>query len=264
MPEGSWDWSISVPLSQGWKIGDRVFVGGQISADKQGHSVGVGDLAEQTRNIYKFIGSVLHDAGASMDDIVRLKVCYKYDSKEQSGQNFCDKIIDLTHEFFEQPGPALTAFGVDLLYPGLDLEIDAMAIVGHKRRALKSRELGGRYQPDLFADGVGVADDTYVAGQVALGSDNSILCKGDAYGQAVIVFKRLAKVLAYDQLSMDDIVKLNIFIVGDGVDVEEEFNAILLAWAESAPHAHPAMTPVRVHELPQPGLLVQADCVALK
>ena len=35
MPEGSWDWSIPVPLSQGWRTGDRVFVGGQISADKQ-------------------------------------------------------------------------------------------------------------------------------------------------------------------------------------------------------------------------------------
>ncbi len=264
MPEGSWDWSISVPLSQGWKIGDRIFVGGQISADKQGQSVGVGNLAEQTRNIYKFIGSVLNDAGATMDDIVRLKICYKYDSKEKSGQSFCDKIIDLTHEFFEQPGPALTAFGVDLLYPGLDLEIDAMAIVDHKRRALRSKELVGRYQPGMFADGVGAADETYVGGQVALGPDNLVLCKGDAFGQAVIVFKRLAKVLAADQLSLVDIVKLNIFIVGDGVDVEEEFNAVLLAWAESAPDAHPAMTPVRVHELPYPGLLVQADCVAIR
>lgn len=199
-----------------------------------------------------------------MDDIVRLKICYKYDSKEQSGQSFCDKILDLTHEFFEQPGPALTAFGVDLLYPGLDLEIDAMAIVDHKRRALRSTDGVGRYQPDLFADGVGAADETYVGGQVALGPDNSVLCKGDAFGQAVIVFKRLAKVLAADQLSLGDIVKLNIFIVGDGLDVEEEFNAVLLAWAESAPDAHPAMTPVRVHELPYPGLLVQADCVAMR
>ena len=264
MPEGSWDWSVSVPLSQGWKIGDRIFVGGQISADKQGQSVGVRDLTKQTRNVYKFIGSVLSDAGASMDDIVRLKVCYKYDSKEQSGQSFCDKIIELTHEFFEEPGPALSAFGVDLLYPGLDLEIDAMAIVGHKQRALRSSDLGGRYQPDMFADGIGASDETYVGGQVALGPDNSVLCEGDAFGQAIIVFKRLAQVLANDHLSLDDIVKLNIFMVGDGVDVEKEFHAILLAWSTSAPNAHPAMTAVRVHELPQPGLLVQAVCVALR
>ena len=33
MPAESWDWSIAVPLSQGWMIGNRIFVGGQISAD---------------------------------------------------------------------------------------------------------------------------------------------------------------------------------------------------------------------------------------
>ena len=48
MPEGSWDWSIAVPLSQGWKIGNRIFVGGQISADQTGSPVYVGDLDAQT------------------------------------------------------------------------------------------------------------------------------------------------------------------------------------------------------------------------
>ena len=33
MPKGSWDWSIPVPLSQGWEADGRLYVGGQISAD---------------------------------------------------------------------------------------------------------------------------------------------------------------------------------------------------------------------------------------
>jgi enamine deaminase RidA (YjgF/YER057c/UK114 family) len=53
MPDGSWDWSIAVPLSQGWKIDNRVFVSSQISADESGGSAYVGDLDAQTRNIYK-------------------------------------------------------------------------------------------------------------------------------------------------------------------------------------------------------------------
>ena len=76
MPKDSWDWSIAVPLSQGWKTGNRVFVGGQISADKAGGPVHVGDLEAQTRSIYDFIGQVLSDADASFEDLLRVKICF--------------------------------------------------------------------------------------------------------------------------------------------------------------------------------------------
>ena len=63
MPSGSWDWSIAVPLSQGWRTGQRIFVGGQISADAQGKAVDVDDAVAQTRNIFEFIRRVVVDAG---------------------------------------------------------------------------------------------------------------------------------------------------------------------------------------------------------
>jgi enamine deaminase RidA (YjgF/YER057c/UK114 family) len=59
-------------------------------------------------------------------------------------------------------------------------------------------------------------------------------------------------------------VKLNLFFASDGDDVGEEFHAAMAVWAEMAPNAAPAMTPVRAYELSQPGLLIQADCIAMK
>ena len=264
MPDGSWDWSIAVPLSQGWRVGERIFVGGQISSDEEGKSVHVGDLAAQTRNIYRFIGNVLRDAGGSFDDVVHVKVCFKHDSSETDGTAFVDHIMEVSNEFFGDPGPVLTAFGVNLLYPGLDLEIDAMAIVDPDRRALSAAGLGGRYQPQRYSDGVSAAGEIYVGGQVALAEDGSVIGDADVAGQARIVFARLAKVLAEDGATLDDVVKLNLFLVGDGADVADAFHAVSDVWREVAPNAHPAMTPVRAFELARPGLLVQADCIALK
>jgi len=60
------------------------------------------------------------------------------------------------------------------------------------------------------------------------------------------------------------VVKLNLFFVADAAKSPEAFHAISAVWADMAPNAHPAMTPVRVHELARQGLLVQADCIALK
>jgi len=264
MPAESWDWSIALPLSQGWRVGEQIFVGGQISADAQGKSVHVGDLAAQTRNIYKFIGNVLGDAGASFDDVVHLKVCFKHDSWEPSGQSFADRIMDVTTEYFSGPFPVLTAFGVDLLYPGLDLEIDAMAIVDPARRTLQKSVPGERYQPDDFSDGVSAAGEIYVGGQTALGADGAALAAGDIGAQSRIAFERLAAVLAADGATLDDVVKLNLFFVADDAGSAEAFHAVSAVWADMAPGAHPAMTPVRVHELVRDGLLVQADCIALK
>ena len=263
MPAGSWDWSIAVPLSQGWRVGNRIFVGGQISSNENGESVHVGDLEAQTHNIYGFIGEVLNDAGASFDDVVHMKICAKHNSFDQAGNSYADSIMEIATEYASGL-PVLTDFGVDLLYPGLDLEIDAMAIIDPDRRQLKCDNLGGRYQPEGFSDGIIASGEIYVGGQVALNNDGSVMDPGNICLQTSIVLERLASVLATENASLDDIAKLNLFIVGNGDDVSDEFHQILRMWSEMAPNAHPAMTPVRVHELAKPGLMVQMDCVAFK
>lgn len=265
MPKGSWDWSIPVPLSQGWKVGNSIYVGGQISADETGASVHAFDLDAQTRAIYGFIGNVLADAGASFDDLVHIKICFKHDSHVTPTTSFNDRIMDITKEYVGDAAvPALTSFGVDLLYPGLVLEIDAMAIVDPDRDKLSCDDLGGRYQPSVFADGVRAGDEVWASGQIALNGTSAILSAGDVEGQTRAVIDRLAKVLSEDGATLDDVVKLNIFIVGDDAHIAESFHTAVRVWSEVAPNACPAMTPVRTHELAHPDALIQLDCVAIK
>ena len=82
--------------------------------------------------------------------------------------------------------------------------------------------------------------------------------------QSRIVFERLKDALVPSGATLDDVVKLNLFFVSDGTDVGEELHAAMAVWAEMSPHSTPAMTPVRAYELSQPGLLIQADCIAMK
>ena len=56
-----------------------------------------------------------------------LKICFKHNSVDPEGKPLLTKIIDVTKERFGKHSPAITCFGVDLLYPDLVLEIDAMA-----------------------------------------------------------------------------------------------------------------------------------------
>ena len=172
--------------------------------------------------------------------------------------------MEITEDYVKGVAPVITAFAVDLLYPGLDLEIDAMAIVDPHTKMLRPSELGGRYQPSVFSDGVMADGEIYVSGQTALGSDNTVLFRDDFSEQAKTVFHRLAKVLAEADAALDDVIKLNLFFVADDGEVESRFHQACQIWAKICPNSQPAFTPVRVHELPQPGLLLQADCVAIK
>jgi len=69
-PPGHWNWRRSEPYSHGWRVGDIVFVGGQISADTNGALVGPGDISVQTANVFGNFQSVLRAAGADMSNLL--------------------------------------------------------------------------------------------------------------------------------------------------------------------------------------------------
>lgn len=263
MPKDSWDWSIPVPLSQGWRVGNQIFVGGQISADKQAKTVAPGDVVAQTKNIWKFIQAVVEDGGGTLADIVHVKVCFRAAGDGKSGDAFLDKIIETTSAQFAVPGPVITAFGVDLLYPGLLLEIDAMAVIDPARKTVAppSKE---RWAPALYSDAVKAGTEVYVGGQTAIGPDGKALGVGNIEAQARIVFERLSVALEKTGSSAKKLKKLNLFFVDDagGANLDDIFQRIAKVWSEVAPDAHPAMSAVRVYALAKPGLLVQADGIA--
>ena len=68
MPEQLWDWPIPGPFTQGWQVGDYVFVGGQISADRAFNVLGQNNLEAQSRNVSDNIGSVLRLGGTRLGE----------------------------------------------------------------------------------------------------------------------------------------------------------------------------------------------------
>lgn len=132
MPAGSWDWSIPVPLSQGWKVGNMIFVGGQISADDKGRVVGEGDIEVQTENVFSAIGKVLAEADASWGDVVKLNTYYVFEGEGDDIRLFWERMTKVRLKYIPDPGPVGTAVRVaGLAYPGLLIEAEAIAIVAH-------------------------------------------------------------------------------------------------------------------------------------
>lgn len=63
-------WEKEYGYAQAVKVGDTIYVSGQVSHDETGKIVGVGDMEAQMRQAYTNIKKVLAQYDATMDNIV--------------------------------------------------------------------------------------------------------------------------------------------------------------------------------------------------
>lgn len=108
-------------FSQGVRKGNILQVAGQVAFDAASGEVVGTTVAEQTRQTFKNINAVLEAAGASIDDVVMLRV-YLTDTAHFAELN------SVWSEFVTDPAPARTTVYVGLP-AGLLVEIDALAVL---------------------------------------------------------------------------------------------------------------------------------------
>jgi 2-iminobutanoate/2-iminopropanoate deaminase len=110
-------------ISPGWQVGDLLFLSGQAAIDEKGEIVGAADFDSQLRQVFINIDRVLHAAGSSRNQIVKVTI-YLTDM-----QNF-PKIVQARKDYFTPPYPADTTVEVKALaLPDLMVEIDVIAVV---------------------------------------------------------------------------------------------------------------------------------------
>ena len=128
-PPNHWDWSIpNTQFTQGWRIGNLAFIGGQISADNKAQAVG-DDMATQTRNVFQFIRSTLAEAGLDESDVAKLYIYYYAGGDWAQIAETSATITAVQREFYPEPGPCATAIRVSgFAFENLLIEIEAMAV----------------------------------------------------------------------------------------------------------------------------------------
>ena len=113
--------STALQFSQAVRVGDMVWVSGQVGFGADGIPE---SAADQARVAFENLAFVLAEAGASLDDIVDLTTYHV--SMDDFGA-----FMAVKSEFIAAPFPAWTAVGVSgLAEPSLLVEIKAVAVVG--------------------------------------------------------------------------------------------------------------------------------------
>jgi len=108
------------------RMGQLLFVSGQLPVDRQRRLVAPGDLAGQTRQVLENLTTVLKASGASWQDVAKLTIFVV-------GMEDISKVREARAAFYAEQGiepPASTAVGVaGLAIEGALIEIEAYAVL---------------------------------------------------------------------------------------------------------------------------------------
>lgn len=265
MPPNHWDWSMPVPFSQGWRVGDLVFVGGQISADAKGRTVAPGNIGAQTRNVLDSIQRVLQQGGADLPDLVKLNTYYQFKGEGEAAARFWEDITRVQTEYLADPGPAATAVRVNgFAYGDLLIEIEGIAYTGTNKQRLMPEHHWDWSRSGKFSQGWKAGDLVFVSGQISADVTGRTIGAGDIATQTRNVFENIRKVLKETGADMDNVVRLNTYyqFEGEGHQITEFWERMTKVRMEYLPDPGPVGTAVRVNGFPYEDLLIEIEAIA--
>lgn len=108
------------PFSPGVRVGELLFLSGQVALDPATGRLIAGDVAAQTEQVLQNLRTLLGVLGKSLADVARVNV-YLTDMKDFGQMN----AVYARH--FEAPYPARTTVAVSALPLGAAVEIDLIA-----------------------------------------------------------------------------------------------------------------------------------------
>jgi 2-iminobutanoate/2-iminopropanoate deaminase len=105
------------------RVGDLVFLSGQIPLDPVSGNIVEGDIVVQTRRVMENLGAVLHAAGASFAEVVKTTIFL-------ADLGHFTKMNEVYGSYFASEPPARATVQVGALPRGVLIEIDMIAHVG--------------------------------------------------------------------------------------------------------------------------------------
>ena len=116
-------WEKEYGYSQAVKVGDTIYISGQVSHDDEGKIVGRGDMEAQMRQAYANIQEMLKKYGATMDNVID-EVLFVTDMNTA----FAAAVKCRQEVFSGQPVVASTIVQIQrLAFPDLMIEIKCVA-----------------------------------------------------------------------------------------------------------------------------------------
>jgi 2-iminobutanoate/2-iminopropanoate deaminase len=118
-PMGTYSQAVKINLGMNKSL---ILVAGQLAVDKDGKAAAPDDIETQTRIVFGNIKTVLKEAGASLDDVVKAQI-FLTDMDQYA------KVSSIRNEYFAKSRPVSTLVEISrTVIDGCDIEVEVIAI----------------------------------------------------------------------------------------------------------------------------------------
>jgi reactive intermediate/imine deaminase len=109
--------------SQAVRVGDTVYVSGQIPLDPETGQLVAGDIDAEIRRVFENLKAIAGAAGGSLSDVVKLTVFL-------TDLSHFGKVNEIMATYFSEPYPARAAVGVAALPRSARVEMECILALG--------------------------------------------------------------------------------------------------------------------------------------
>ena len=258
-PENHWHWPVELSHYHGVRRGGLIFTGGQADLDCQGQVVTPDDLATQTNSVLTHVESILQDLGAELHDLVKLVIYFTGNTEDEA------LILALiAKRLSNATRPVVSTICLpDLCYPGMRIELEAVAIDPALRSSTNPKFFRDNKLPalpDQYSHVVRCNDLVFSSDISAIDADGSLSASGDVIEQTRLMMNQLELALNIAGCTQSDVLKLNVFYQGDGTADNWEKPAAIRAKFFAEPG--PAATGISVTGFAREGLMTKIAVTA--
>lgn len=108
--------------SQAVKVGDIVYISGQIPLVPETMEIHSGEFIDHVRQVFTNLSAIAEEAGGTVNDFVKVNVFL-------TDLNNFATVNEVMEEFFTQPYPARAAVQISALPKGVHVEADAVMVL---------------------------------------------------------------------------------------------------------------------------------------
>lgn len=265
-PDGHWNWDRPRPFSQGWKVGDMIFVGGQRSLDVEGKLLGLDDIEVQTDHAFRNLDTMLRAAGGDRHSLMRQNTYFKFFGQGRDVTNYWEKMTNVRRRYMSIPSAA----GAGLRITGFSnpdelIQVEGIGVLGDVKQRLQPENHWDWSIPNTqFTQGWRIGNLAFIGGQIS--ADNRAKAVGnDIATQTRNVFRFIRSVLSEAGLDESDVAKLYIYyhVPGDWKQIAEATATINAVQREFYPAPGPCVTAIRVSGFAFEDLLIEIEAMAV-
>jgi enamine deaminase RidA (YjgF/YER057c/UK114 family) len=231
------------------RVGDRIWVGG-VTGDGRG-------IVEQTRSVIASLDAIANEAGARLDDCVKMNISYVGDGTEGDWE----PTAKLRGAAFTEPAAAATGIPYPRLVGGALTQFEMLSVVG----STGARRHGwpeGHWDWPIhlpWKHACRAGDLVTIGGQVSLRGRGEVVDAGDLGRQTETALRNIERALATVDAEMSDVTQVTAFFEGSPADLETVLGRTRTAFGDRPP----PIVPVPLPYLAYRDMVVEIEVIAM-